>query len=185
MIITAPGLSAAGFNSAFSFVTDLAPTVVELAGISSPADMDGRSLLPLLTGKASRVYGAEEPVGLEVAGNSALFKGSHKLTRNTLPHGDGQWRLYDLSRDPGEMQDLSAEWPDLRQELLDDYEHYAASVGVVALPLDFDINAQIDLNVRNQLISRYRPTIVGAILLVILAVSSTLLFLRRRVRHAE
>ena len=44
---------------------------------------------------------------IEVSGNAAVIKGDYKLTRNQLPHGDGRWRLYDLSKDPGETTDLS------------------------------------------------------------------------------
>ena len=183
LIISAPGLSAPGFNGALSFVTDLAPTIAELAGIDNRADMDGRSLLPILKGNAGHIYSADEPVGLEVAGNSALFKGHYKLTRNTLPHGDARWRLYNLNSDPGEMHDLSDERPDLRNVLLDDYIHYAASAGVVALPSDFDLQVQIDVNVRSQLASRYQPAIIGAIFLAALAVLVTFLLIRRRVRR--
>ena len=185
LIISAPGLYSPVFNDALSFVTDLAPTIVELTGINSPADMDGRSLLPLLTGEASRVYGEDEPLIFEVAGNSAVFKGDHKLTRNTLPHGDGQWRLHNLSQDPAEAQDLSAQQPEFRQKLLEDYENYAASVGVVALPEDFDINAQIDLNVRNEMVSRHGVTIVGILLAVFFTALATVLLVRRRARRTD
>ena len=182
LIVRIPGVSAAGFNGALSFVTDLAPTIAQLAGLTPPAGLDGRSLLPVLTGKSSRVYGADEPVGIEVAGNAALFKGRFKLTRNTLPHGDARWRLHDLGRDPAEIRDLSAERPDVRREMLGDYQRYATSVGVVALPDDFNIEAQIGVNARKQMLSRYLPALAGTGLLCFLALFALVFFLRRHKR---
>ena len=185
MIIRGPGIAASeGFNGAWSFVTDVAPTIAELAGLPPLSDVDGRSLAPVLKGDSNRIYREDEPVGLEVAGNSALFKGRYKLTRNSLPHGDGEWRLHDRIGDPAESRDLSAERPGLREELLRDYEHYAASVGVVALPKGFDVQAQIGVNVRKQLLSRNMPLLIvvaaaGALLLMIAAG-----LVRRRKRQA-
>ncbi|HEY5646779.1 MAG TPA: sulfatase-like hydrolase/transferase [Pseudomonadales bacterium] len=175
LVIRVPGIMHEGFRSSLSFVTDIAPTIAELAGLARPDDMDGHSLVPLLRGESSDVYAEAEPVGLEVAGNSALFKGRYKLTRNTLPHGDGQWRLHDLLSDPAEAVDLSESLPDLRRELLADYARYAASVGVVELPDDFDIQKQLGANIVGVLLARYLPVLVGAgvlgLLLLVLLVA--------------
>ena len=145
LIIRGPGINRQPFNNALNFVTDIAPTIAYMAGIEA-TQMDGRSLTPVLNGEADEIYDRSEPIGLELAGNSALFKGDYKLTRNTLPYGDAEWRLHDLRNDPAESQDLSKQMPALRQELLQDYEKYAESMGVVALPKDFDILAQISAN---------------------------------------
>ncbi|MFK7895203.1 MAG: sulfatase-like hydrolase/transferase [Myxococcota bacterium] len=183
MIMFGPGIPKhEGFHGARTFVTDLAPTISDLAGLPATTEMDGRSLVPVLTGDVMEVLGADEPVGLEVAGNSALFHGRYKLTRNTLPHGDAEWRLYDLQTDPSESRDLSAERPDLYKEMLAEYERYAASAGIVALPKDFDIQAQIGINVRKELISRNLPALAAAGGVVVLAVLATFDFVRRR-RH--
>ena len=123
LIISGPVANARSeFHPAFSFVTDIAPTIADIAQLPPDSDTDGRSLLPLLNGERTDVYAESDPVGMEVAGNSALFKGRHKLTRNTLPHGDARWRLHDIRNDPAERNDLSATSPDLRNEMLADYE---------------------------------------------------------------
>jgi hypothetical protein len=85
-----------------------------------------------------------------------LWKGRHKLTRISLPHGDGQWLLYDLQQDPAETRDLSDQLPELRAELLEAYAEYADRVGVVELPEAFDITAQLNSNVRNRLLADNR-----------------------------
>ena len=171
LIISGAGIAASsGFNSALSFVTDIAPTIAELAGHDALGSMDGRSLVPVLTGLTDEIYGDDEAVGMEVAGNAALFKGRYKLTRNTKPHGDAEWRLHDLRIDPAELQDLSAQLPLLRNEMLADYEAFAAQVGVIELPKDFNIQAQVGLNTLRQFLLRNLMEIIFAATLVVLLI---------------
>jgi arylsulfatase/uncharacterized sulfatase len=181
LIIRGPGIDPQTFNNALSFVTDVAPTITNMAGIKT-AEMDGRSLAPLLMGEATEVYDRSEPIGLELAGNSALFKGDYKLTRNTLPYGDAKWRLHDLRRDPAETQDLSKQMPELHQELLADYERYAEAMNVVPLPKDFDVMEQIARNTRDRwLASNWAMLVmVGGGLVVV-----TLLLLRAVVKRGQ
>jgi len=153
LIISGPGIDTRGFTNGLNFVTDIAPTIADLAGIAGDDRIDGRSLRPLLDSTADATYADEDIVAMEVAGNAAVFQGHHKLTRITLPHGDGHWRLYDLHRDPAESRDLSAELPQLRSQLLQAYARYAANVGVVELPEAFDITAQLSHNVLNRLLA--------------------------------
>jgi len=83
------------------------------------------------------VYGADTPVGMEVSGQAALFKGDYKLVRNNPRYGDGVWRLYDLARDPGETRDLATERKDLFSELMRDYEAYTETMGVLEMPAGY------------------------------------------------
>src|SRR5690606_1282650 len=107
-----------------SFVTDVAPTILDLTGVPAEGGvpMTGRTLGPVLRGESDRAHPVDAPVGMEVAGNAALFKGDLKLVRNLPPYGDGEWHLYDLSTDPGETMDLTPAKPELAAELLRDYE---------------------------------------------------------------
>ena len=188
MIIRGPGISAsARFNTALNFVTDLAPTIAHLAGIDDTGDMDGRSLVPLLTGRQVQVYGREDAVGMEVSGNSALFKYPYKLTRNTLPHGDDKWRLHNLALDPAELHDLSVSHAGIRDELLADYTAYSSSMNVIELPASFDIHRQIMRNVRDAYLSRYRylPWLLGlgGLALLTLGTAAWLRFKRSKARQ--
>ncbi len=150
LIISGTGLGAAQPIDALCFVTDVTPTILDLAGVEPVQDgstaMSGRSLVPVLRGVAEQVYGPDWPVGMEVSGQAALFKGPYKLVRNNPPYGDGLWRLYDRTTDPGETRDLSVERRDLFSELLQDYEAYAEAVGVLEMPEGYDIQRQITLN---------------------------------------
>jgi arylsulfatase/uncharacterized sulfatase len=150
-----PDIRANAVSSAFTHVTDIAPTLLELAGIPQPdgqyqgkpvEKMIGHSLLPLLQGSAERTYPADQPVGYELSGNAALFKGDFKLVRNLPPMGDNQWRLYDLSRDPGETNDLQAQHPELFQQMISDYQDYVRDNQVLPMPADYDPIRQITIN---------------------------------------
>lgn len=182
LIVSGPGLPQGEMRSSLAMVTDITPTLLDYLGLSGakkPGDtaITGRSLLPVLQGSRRYSYGPDEPVGLEVAGNAALFKGQYKLARNLAPYGDGVWRLYDLSQDPGETADLSAANPTLFDDLLADYERYAQDYGVQNMPDNYDALRQIKLNTYKKLFSAY-----GAYLLIptFLMVLVTIWAVRRR-----
>lgn len=147
LIISGPGVSAGGIAPAFTHVTDIAPTLIDLAGaapVEGREPFTGRSLSPLLSGAADRIYGPHEAIGSEMSGQSSLYRGDYKLTRNMPPFGDRQWRLFNLAVDPGETRDLSAEQPELMAELMAAYEAYEQRVGVLPVPSDYDAQHRLD-----------------------------------------
>jgi len=75
--------------------------------------------------------------------------------RNMPPHGDGVWRLFDLSVDPGETRDLSGARPQLFREMLHEYRLYANRVGVLELPEGYQVEDQIAANIFGKVISFY------------------------------
>jgi arylsulfatase/uncharacterized sulfatase len=156
LIIAGPPVSGNGeIARAFSYVTDIAPTLLELAGATAPSvryagrrvrATSGRSLTPVLANAAARVHDPEEAIGFELGGNAALFKGDHKLVRYGLPLGDGAWHLYDIVSDPGETRDLRTAQPALFVELQRDYAGYAHTNGVLELPAGYEQRRQIAVN---------------------------------------
>ncbi|MFN3626320.1 arylsulfatase [Parvibaculum sp.] len=149
-IVAGAGIPAAGQVADFSFITDIAPTILDLANVEQVSAFDGRavkpmtgrSLMPLLSGVAPH-YGPEDAVGLEAAGNAALFRGNYKLVRNMPPHGDGAWYLYDMAVDPGETRDLAAERPELFEAMRAAYERFARDAGVLDMPPGYEQMAEI------------------------------------------
>jgi arylsulfatase A-like enzyme len=149
-IVAGAGIPAAGKVADFSFITDIAPTILDLANVEQVSAFDGRavkpmtgrSLMPLLSGVAPH-YGPEDAVGLEAAGNAALFRGNYKLVRNMPPHGDGAWYLYDMAVDPGETRDLAAERPELFEAMRAAYERFARDAGVLDMPPGYEQMAEI------------------------------------------
>ena len=105
-------------TDAFSFVTDITPTILAFAGVDAPAGryagkpiepMIGRDLSPVPAGAAQHVYGATDTVGYELAGNAALFQGDYTTVTNRSPLGDGEWHLFYIKPAPGQTNEPSAE----------------------------------------------------------------------------
>lgn len=181
MIMAGPGIAPAGPSAAMTVVSDIAPTLLAMAGGSADAEaFDGASLVPLLTGEAAAVRAADVPVGFEVSGNAALFKGSHKLVRNLKPYGDGEWRLFDIASDPGETRDLSKTDPAKFRELMADYRAYAERNGVLEMPDGYDSTQQIGINTLKKMAGHYWWVLAGLAVLLIAAVYGIVRLLRRR-----
>lgn len=165
LIMSGPGITPQRVD-AMSLVSDVAPTVLDLTGTGETAGaeqtMTGRSLMPVLTGAQTQIYGPDDPIGMEVSGNSALYKGDYKITRHMPPTGDAAWRLYDMANDPGETRDLSATLPDKKAELLADYQAYAARVGVLEMPDGYDSLEQIEANTLAKLRKQYGWMVIVA-----------------------
>ena len=154
LIVAWPGnarIRAGGISGGFAHVTDIVPTLAELAGVPvhggtwqgrAVEPVTGRSLVPMLGGAADSVHG-DAPLGYELSGNAALFRGDHKLVRNLPPTGDGRWRLFDIRSDPGETRDLSAVLPDRFAAMQADYAAYAQANGVLDMPPGYTADAQI------------------------------------------
>ncbi|MDE2371195.1 MAG: arylsulfatase [Burkholderiales bacterium] len=139
-----PGIAAkGGIVPQFGHVTDIAPTLLELAGAQSPgshykgrevAPMQGQSMLPFLTGRSAAIHGADHVTGWELGGRKALRKGDWKLVYASWPWGSGQWELYNLAQDRTEQHDLADEHPEKMKELLAEYQNYVKKNGVVDAP---------------------------------------------------
>jgi arylsulfatase A-like enzyme len=117
---------------------DIAPTLAEIAGLSSPADWEGRSLLgecSVAEARANTVAGisADPPVfsmsfeqnprlGALKTGSVAVIDGEWKLVHYmgalhypNMPRLHDE--LYDLAVDPGEQVNRAAEQPAVAQRL--------------------------------------------------------------------
>jgi arylsulfatase A-like enzyme len=140
MIVAGPGVAGAGsIQQAYAGVSDLAPTLLEVAGAEYPGPfgtartrpMSGSSLLPLLRGDADRVHAPSELLALSHAGQAYVRLNQWKLVSEDQFTGLETFALYDLDNDPGETTDLSGRFPDKRAELLDSLTAFRARVGVV------------------------------------------------------
>lgn len=189
LIIRAPGLGEGRIHHGLTHVTDIVPTLLELAGVPRPGSTwqgqpiqppTGHSLLPALTDPAASVRRPDEVLGYELSGNKALFKGDLKLVFNIPPVGDGQWHLYDLRTDPGETRDLRAERPQVFEAMRADYEAWAKAHGVLPMPEGYQPVRQVLINsIVNYWWPAYRlPLLVTLVGLVALAV----VWRRRRAR---
>jgi len=140
-----------GISHTLGSLRDVAPTVLELAGVPdvgtqyqgrTVAALEGVSLVPALEGRRDQVHAPDAVFAGEVNDIRYVRKGDWKLTRvanymlpsaaANLPH---DWQLYDLSRDRGETTDLAAQYPDKVGELIGEWRAYVDRVGVKQPPL--------------------------------------------------
>jgi arylsulfatase/uncharacterized sulfatase len=173
------GASAGAVHRGFAHVTDITPTLLDLAGVSAAEPLTGHSLLPVLRGSAEKHRPPNEALGYELAGNAALFKGDLKLVRNLPPVGDGRWRLHDIARDPGETVDLRASRPAEFEAMMQEYARFERDNGVLPMPADYDPRQQVLRNaLRNVILPAALPPLLAAVLLL----GGWFVFRRRRRR---
>jgi arylsulfatase len=140
LILSGPPLKHRGNTlHAIAHVTDIAPTLLDIAGVNypspnetgTPVPQQGKSMISLLTAQADSFRSAEDYLAWEFfdwrAGRTARWK----ATWIAEPFGAGNWELFDMTVDPGESTDLADQFPDVMQALADKWETYADEVGVV------------------------------------------------------
>jgi len=111
-----PGHVPAGRTSAEPWMfADLLPTWTEMAGVDAPTGLDGRSVLPVLTGKTETL--GDRPFYWEFPRerlHQAVRLGRWKAIRYGM---DQPLELYDLSTDSAETRDVARNHPDTVTEL--------------------------------------------------------------------
>ncbi|QNG18442.1 arylsulfatase [Rhodococcus triatomae] len=119
-----------GVRTEFTYVTDLAPTLLDLAGVDRPGerkglsakDFDGVSAAGVLRDAAAGSRHTEQYT--EMTGNRGFYRDGWKLLalNPTLldPGSDidaPTWELFDVRSDPTELNDLAGEYPEKVEEL--------------------------------------------------------------------
>jgi hypothetical protein len=130
LFVRAPGWTPGRVVATSCSTLDLLPTVLDLVGLPPAADLDGRSLAPLVDGAAGRPVVAEERrTGVETGGDDdALLVSVRDEARKwilTIDRRDGRrsTEAYDLRADPGETRpladDVVAAWPQAFRDAID------------------------------------------------------------------
>jgi arylsulfatase A-like enzyme len=103
LIMAGPGVPKGKQSKALCYLRDLFPTTCDLAGLPIPKGVEGRSLKPVIQGRADSVYP-------EIYG---YFRDKQRMVRNNrwklihYPEAD-RYQLFDLGDDPDEKMDLIA-----------------------------------------------------------------------------
>jgi arylsulfatase A-like enzyme len=118
LVIRADGLAAPGERGQLVANVDLAPTVIELAGVRQEVRLDGRSLLPLLRDPSSKPI--RSAVTLEstrypkklVPPQSPMrrvpsYCGLRQADWTYVQYATGEEELYDLRSDPHQLSNLA------------------------------------------------------------------------------
>ena len=174
-------------TNAFAWATDVAATILAIAGVDKPAGrfagkpvlpITGKDLLPLARGEVERVYEESEAVGYELTGHAVLFQGEFKIVRNLPPLGDGEWRLFNIVGDPGEVRDMKTQMPDRFQAMLTAYARFEEDNQVMPIPPGYNQTRQLLINmIRDQ----YGGAILVALLTILLLIPFVVYIRARRV----
>lgn len=140
LIVSGPGIVSPALVHSFVYVTDIMPTLLEMAGLEHPGSYKGREIEPMrgqsfasvTAGSRSGAYARDALIGGEMINGKWMRQGDYKAVQVAKPFGPAIWRLYNTAIDPGETTDLSSEKPTLLQELTTAWEQYAKDVGVVS-----------------------------------------------------
>jgi arylsulfatase len=141
LIISGPGVKGAGGlnKKAILHVMDIAPTILELAGIQHPETYKGREIEPMqgkswvemIYGNTQSPRGPSDWLGWELFGNRAIRQENWKISWLYEPLGTEDWQLFNLTEDPGEQYDLSDKFPKKRKELIALWDEYVETNGVI------------------------------------------------------
>jgi len=155
-----------GIRSQFHHVIDVAPTVLEAAGVPEPVEVNGVWQKPIEG--VSMVYSFDAPKAkgtrgtqyFEMFGNRALYHDGwiavcrHGrlpwVTSGSFDFDKDSWELYNLEEDFSEANDLSAKNPARLRELQDLFWAEAAKFSV--LPIDDRFAERTDPGLRPSLL---------------------------------
>ena len=110
LIIAGPGVEARGTSNALVELIDVNPTLCELARLPSQADIDARSVAPVLRGE-SEVHRTETVSALR------NFRCLRTEKVKYIDNYNDVDELYDLENDPDELHNIVEERPELAREL--------------------------------------------------------------------
>lgn len=122
-----------GIRHQYQYVTDILPTVLDLAGLEHPftrhnlatKEIDGASFAPVARDDAPSTHPAQYT---EFRGHRAFHADGWKIVTLHPPgadYSDAEWQLFHVAQDPAETVDLAAEHPDKVSELAARWEDEA------------------------------------------------------------
>jgi len=146
LVVKLPGAmpNAGTMNHSFFHVRDIMPTILDVAGVEFTQEINGRPVVPMqgssvldfFSGNIKTPYASAGQVGYELFGMKAFFDGDWKILWLPPPFGPGDWQLYNLREDPGELVDLNDQHSERLVNMIAQWEQYKKDNGV----LDISIN---------------------------------------------
>lgn len=118
LIVTGPGVPAGRTAEEIVANIDLCPTFEELGGAATPANVDGRSLVPLLHGQKAEEWRAvtlvehhgpnRDPRDPDLpavrSGNPTTYEAIRSRTAVYVEYAEGEKEYHDLTTDPDELR---------------------------------------------------------------------------------
>jgi len=145
----------------FCHAIDLAPTILDAAGVAVPTEVGGVDQQPMHGASLLSTFAAPESAAprstqyFEMLGSRSIVHGRWKATTDHLSQGvpdedllagsrsfaDDTWSLFDLDADFSEAHDLAAEHPEIVREL--DERWWVEAGRFQVLPLDDTLTGRV------------------------------------------
>jgi N-acetylglucosamine-6-sulfatase len=108
LMVRGPGVPTEAVRQQLVLNNDFAPTIAELAGVSTPGFVDGRSFAPLLTGSPPSFWRTAFLEEGWLEGGTVVPTPTHKSVHTQqymfTEYDTGEGELYDLNADPYQLQ---------------------------------------------------------------------------------
>jgi N-acetylglucosamine-6-sulfatase len=108
LMVRGPGVPTGAVRQQLVLNNDFAPTIAELAGVSTPGFVDGRSFAPLLTGSPPSFWRTAFLEEGWLEGGTVVPTPTHKSVHTQqymfTEYDTGERELYDLNADPYQLQ---------------------------------------------------------------------------------
>jgi len=119
-VVRGPGVPAGASFEELVANIDIAPTVLDLAGVEEPGWMDGRSFEPFLGGDAPEAW--RDSLLIEGAKSNSpkrpAYSGVRRQDEIYVRYGSGEEEFYDLSKDPYQLESRPQDAPTSLKEKL-------------------------------------------------------------------
>jgi len=132
-----------GMRNQFHYITDIAPTILDILKITPPSIYRGYNQMPISGSSMAYTFDAPSEIShkqvqhFEMFGNRGIWVNGWKAVtahRQGQPYDDEEWELYNLREDFSECNNLAKKYPDKLRKLIDLWWVEAGKHGV--LPLD-------------------------------------------------
>jgi arylsulfatase A-like enzyme len=113
-----PGvIQASSVSNHVSANYDILPTLADILDISIPENLSGISMFPALLGQKQRKHDHLYWEFAENDGQMAIRLGDFKAIRRNMHKGNLDWELFDLVRDPEEMNNVANQYPQVIKKI--------------------------------------------------------------------
>lgn len=144
-----------GIRHQYSYVNDILPTTIELAGVKVPTVINGYPQEPIEGTSLGYTIDPENKnlperhtiQYQEMTGSHSLYKDGWKASfphdrTKRIPASEERWYLYNVREDFNEQNDLAAKYPEKVKELAEAFEAEAWKYNVYPLKDDWAVNNQ-------------------------------------------
>ncbi len=119
-------------TSQVGHIIDFMPTCIELAETNYPAKFNGQAIIPVEGKSLVPIFRGElrtghETICWEWSGNRAVRQGKWKVVWDKSLRS---WALYDLVADRTEMNDLSGQFPERTEQMIEVWNAWAKKTGL-------------------------------------------------------